>query len=114
MAYDSRNLYTMAYGGGFTLWYYGCTDALQEVTEPGYFAAAGRLLRSGDRLIVNCQPDTQLTAQDFVVSNQPDAVVRLLPIAGARTVSQRRDPDDGSRPPVAAVSPAAPLAAGGK
>ena len=83
MAYDARNLYTMAYGGGFTLWYYRCGDPLSQVARPGYFGPAARLLRNGDRLFVNCRHRGCITAQDFVVAKPSGGPLRLLAPAGA-------------------------------
>jgi len=105
MAYDARNLYTMAYGGGFTVWYYRCREPLAQVALPGYFAPASRLLRSGDRLFVNCENQGCITAQDFVVAKPSTGPLRLLAPARAVVVP--------CHDATAAATDAAAMAAGG-
>lgn len=54
MSFRAQDLSVMAYANGFTHWHYRTTDSLGDLVDrPGYFAAAGEMLRPGDQLTVN-------------------------------------------------------------
>jgi hypothetical protein len=52
MAFDRRNLNTLSYADGFTLWRYQTPDAARDVRAPGYFDEAREWLRHADMLLV--------------------------------------------------------------
>lgn len=41
---------------GFGVWTYDTTDPLEEVLQPGYFARATRILRTGDLIFLGIAP----------------------------------------------------------
>lgn len=54
MAFKLRNLFVLAYAGGFTQWHYKLDgDKLNQAQEIGYFADAADLIAKGDMLIVS-------------------------------------------------------------
>lgn len=49
-----RNLSTLAYAQGFTLWHYGAEGAeLEEVTRRGFLDSAGEAVKPGDMVMVS-------------------------------------------------------------
>lgn len=53
MAYQNKNLSALGYANGFTLWHYRTPDSRGEITAPGYFSAAYRMVRVGDFILIN-------------------------------------------------------------
>jgi hypothetical protein len=54
MPFAIRNLAGLAYAGNVTLWRYrSATDTRAALEAPGYFAAAGHLLRAGDMMLAS-------------------------------------------------------------
>jgi hypothetical protein len=81
-ACDPAALHVLAYAAGFTFWHYRTEAALDEVARPGYFDAAGGLLRPGDRIAVSVHRAGELAAAgDFCVTAGPRPEVRVAPLA---------------------------------
>ena len=79
--YDPMALHVLAYADGFTLWHYSSQVPLPAVADPGFFNPARRLLRPGDRLVVNYRRGGRfLGACDFCVVDtaHPDVLVRVM------------------------------------
>jgi hypothetical protein len=73
MAYNPDNLSALVYANGFTLWHYKTTDLAATIDTTGYFNAAPRMLRAGDRIFVNAAG----AATDVVVAGNDRAGVRV-------------------------------------
>lgn len=79
--YDPMALHVLAYADGFTLWHYSSEVPVRAVAVPGFFNPARRLLRPGDRLVVNHRRGGRfLGACDFCVvsTGRPDVLVRTM------------------------------------
>ncbi|WP_419760655.1 hypothetical protein [Acidisoma sp.] len=56
MSFALRNLCVLAYANGFTLWHYKAgADALDNVSEQGFFADAADMLSAGDMIMISAQ-----------------------------------------------------------
>ena len=56
MSFALRNLCVLAYANGFTLWHYkAAPDALNNVSEQGFFADASDMLSAGDLIMISAQ-----------------------------------------------------------
>ena len=53
MTFQIRNLSTLGYSQGFTLWHYRTTDALAEVLAPGHFDHAHDFFHLGDHMHIS-------------------------------------------------------------
>ena len=76
--YDPMALHVLAYADGFTLWHYASQIPVPAVAVPGFFNPARRLLRPGDRLLVNHLREGRfLGACDFCIVStaRPDVLV---------------------------------------
>jgi hypothetical protein len=110
----------------FRVYGYGTSDALEEVLAPGYFGAAGGLLRPGDLIYVRTPADGGPTAgsepavrmallmvlngargavnvrlvQDFGRTDEPDALEATVPALPAVAAPPATPPKRGrGRPP---------------
>ena len=69
MAFQTKNLSSLAYANGFTVWHYRTADLAAEVDNAGYFTAAAEMLRAGDFVLVNAGQGTVPTHGVMVVAS---------------------------------------------
>ena len=53
MAFRAKDLSSLTYANGFTLWHYRSTDIATDIDTTGYFNPAAAMVRVGDFLLVN-------------------------------------------------------------
>lgn len=97
MPFAIRNLASLAYAGNVTLWRYrSATDPRAALEAPGYFAAAGHLLRAGDMLLASTVDGPLLLAVQLAApggatltnvrdGTVPPPTVALAALLGAQT-----------------------------
>jgi hypothetical protein len=60
MAFANKNLSVIAYANGFTMWHYGASEKIADISKPGYFNNVKTLMNIGDVIIVNACDNTAL------------------------------------------------------
>lgn len=75
MAFERKNLSSLAYANGFTLYHYSTTDTAAVVDTEGYFNAAADQLRIGDRIMATVDTDGTMAHGDFVVLTNDGSTV---------------------------------------
>lgn len=79
-----RNLYVLAYTGGFTLWHYKA-KALSDVSAPGYFDDAADMMVTGDHMHVTA-PDGGAM---ILIASSARGVVHTVPMVAVTIPAQK-------------------------
>jgi hypothetical protein len=108
----------------FRVWGYGTVDALEEVLRPGYFAAAGALLRAGELIYISAQRqqapgparalDAELAHLALLMVARAAARGGARSAPAVRLVQDFGGPEDSAQATIAtaAPAPAAPIKRG--